>query len=172
MDVLNGTNSQMLSIMTGKSIRDEARAETTTFSMMDAVRATRLRWAGHILRMKQKPGHPPRLVQQALHHIFDNRAEGDLLMDAPHAETWEELQEMAEDRIEWRDKVNRIKFTVVTRNKNEQRKGKKARKRKGKKKGKGKHRAKDKTGKSRDTGGGKGKNKKDDDDDNDDWVCS
>ena len=91
------------------------------------------------------------------------------MMDAPHAETWEELQEMAEDRIEWRDKVNRIKFTVATRNKNEQRKGKKARKRKGKKKGKGKHRAKDKTGKSKDKGAGKGKNKKDDDDDSDDW---
>ena len=95
--------------------------------------------------------------------------EGDLLMDVPHTESWEELQEMAEDRIEWRDNVNRIKFTVATRNKNEQRKGKKARKRKGKKRGKGKHRVKDKTGKSRGTGGGKGKNKKGDDDDSDDW---
>ena len=107
--VLNGVNNQMLSIMTGKPIQDEARAETKTFNMLDAVRATRLRWAGHILHMKQKTVHPPSLVQQALHHIYDNRSEVDLLMGAPVTETWEELQELTEDRIDWRDRVNKIK---------------------------------------------------------------
>ena len=87
---LNGANSQMLSIMTGKTIREEAKEETKTFCIIGAIRATRLRWAGHILRMDSG-----RLIQAALQHIYEHRTQGDLLMDAPATATWQELKDMA-----------------------------------------------------------------------------
>ena len=58
---LNGTNATMLAYFTGKSIQEEATTETTTLDILSWIRARRLQWCDHILRL---PEH--RLVHQAL----------------------------------------------------------------------------------------------------------
>ena len=46
---INGANSQMLSVITGKTQREEASETTCSFNLVRAVRARRLQWLGHIL---------------------------------------------------------------------------------------------------------------------------
>ena len=65
------------------------------------IRSRRLKWVGHILRLSDK-----RLVKQTLKVIFDNRQEGDILMDVADDLTWVQLQKQAEDKDEWRRKVH------------------------------------------------------------------
>ena len=59
---------------------------------------------GHILRMD-----PNRFVSKALHHIAENREEGDLLMDAPRYHSWEELRSSAQNRDGWRRRVQLLR---------------------------------------------------------------
>ena len=61
---------------------------------------------GHILRLKDKD---KRLIKQTLKVIFDNRQEGDILMDVDENLTWEQLQHSARDRGGWRSKVHKLK---------------------------------------------------------------
>ena len=101
---LNDANAYMLSHITGKIKREEATTETTSFDIIAWIRARRLCWAGHILRLNEK-----RLVHQALHHIHDNPQPGDMLMDVPSGKTWELLKSLADDRDAWRSMVHALK---------------------------------------------------------------
>ena len=51
-------------------------------------------WVGHILRMD-----PDRMVHKALRHIYENRVEGDLLMDVPNKFSWVELKSLVANRV-------------------------------------------------------------------------
>ena len=101
---LRGANAFMLSHITGKTKREEARPETTSFDLVMWIRARRLKWAGHILRLDDK-----RLIKQTLRHIYSNPQEGDLLMDLPAHHDWNALQNFAEDRDKWRARVRSLK---------------------------------------------------------------
>ena len=75
-------NACMLSHITGRTIQEEANTTTTTFEIIVWIRAHRLQWLGHILCMQAD-----RLVHQAAHHIYENKRAGDMMMDAPAADS-------------------------------------------------------------------------------------
>ena len=79
---LNGANSQMVAQITKRTIREEASAATRSYDLVASIRAKRLKWLGFILRMEDG-----RLVKMAVQQMYDNRKEGDLLMDAPETKT-------------------------------------------------------------------------------------
>ena len=93
----------MLARITGRSFREEARTTTTSYDLLGRIRATRLRWLGHILREGEG-----RLIY---HAVKEQRAAGkfgDLLMDAPPHSSLYHLQLIAKDKDEWRRLVNAI----------------------------------------------------------------
>ena len=104
--LLNGANSQMVAIITDKTIREEATEATRTYDLVASIRATRLRWLGQILRMEED-----RLVKKAVKTLHQDRRVGDILIDAPKA-SWRELCIMAADEKGWQQKVNAIKDNV------------------------------------------------------------
>ena len=90
---LNGANSRLLARFTGKSAHEEAR--DPSHDMIKSIRARRLCWLGHILRMKDT-----RLVKvAALHQHYHNFA-GSLFLDAPNMGI-PELQKLVNKRKEW-----------------------------------------------------------------------
>ena len=101
---LVGANSRMLAWFTGKTIAQEARPATTSLNVISRIRARRLRWVGHLLRLG--PEYPP---YHALKVQHDMNKEGNILMDAPPHDTFEELTTIAEDRALWRERVNTIR---------------------------------------------------------------
>ena len=105
---INGANAYMLSHITGKTKREEATTATTTFNIIAWIRARRLKWVGHILRYDDK-----RLIKQTLRVIFDNRQEGDILMDVPET-SWDALLKAADDKNGWRQRVRAIKMEAKT----------------------------------------------------------
>ena len=74
-----------------------AGAQERTFDVVIWIRARRLQWVGHILRID-----PVRMVHQAAAYIHANRKEGDLMMDVPVRYSWPELIKMAANRDGWR----------------------------------------------------------------------
>ena len=106
---LNGANSQMVSIITGRSAHEEA-AEGKTFDLIRWIRARRLQWLGHILRMG-----PERQLKQAVYEMFRAPKEGDLLMDVPERNSWRCLCTYACDRDYWRARVRAMKQPQVSR---------------------------------------------------------
>ena len=86
---INGANNKMVSAITGRSVHDEARQEGKTYDLIAGMRATRMRWMGKILCMEDD-----RMVAKAVRMMFNDRKEGDLLMDTPAASSWQELQKM------------------------------------------------------------------------------
>ena len=90
---INGANAYMLSHITGKTKKEEATTSTTSFNILAWIRARRLRWVGHILRLPKRMKNGQlceRLIKQTLKVIFDNRQDGDILMDAEE-DCWEDM---------------------------------------------------------------------------------
>ena len=100
---LNGANAYMLSHITGNPRRQESTADTCTFNLLLWIRARRLRWLGHILRLQDE-----RLVKQAIKHIHGHRQDGDMLMDVDPSLSWEALVELARDKDGWRERVRKM----------------------------------------------------------------
>ena len=103
---LNGANSRMLSTITGKTQYEEASEGSRTVDLVRWIRARRLQWLGHILRMEDT-----RLIKKAVQHLFEEPAQvGDFLMDAPQVSSWDELCERAQHREAWRTRVRELKM--------------------------------------------------------------
>ena len=101
---INGFNSRCLHVISKKSYRDTA--VNPDFNLVLAIRKRRLRYAGHILRMS-----PDRLARQTLCAYMNGgigpRPEGSLLMDCPEL-SFQELTEIAQDRIRWSNLVTNL----------------------------------------------------------------
>ena len=74
--MLNGANSRMLARITRRTVHEEAAKDTQTFDVVRWIRARRMQWVGHILRID-----PERLVYKALYYEHTHRIDGGLLMD-------------------------------------------------------------------------------------------
>ena len=53
-----------------------------------------------------------RMVHIAVKKLYTNRLEGDLLMDAPESECWEDLVTQVKEEKNWRVEVKKIKDTI------------------------------------------------------------
>ena len=159
---LNGASSKMVSAITGRTVHEEAKSEGKTYDVVAGIRATRMRWLGQILRMDDG-----RMVLQAVKMMYDNRREGDLLMDAPVTSDWDELRSMAsaEKGKTWQQLVRQIKDVVsIQATKSGSKKGG-GKKRKSSKKRNGKQKKKkvsdgEKEGKERGDAGRRGSGKR------------
>ena len=89
---LNGANSRMVSVITGNTIHEEA-SNDKTFDLLMWIRARRLQWLGHILRLGTD-----RAIKHAAFAMYKDPQEGDLLMDAPKSSSWKELCTYAVNR--------------------------------------------------------------------------
>ena len=98
--MLNGANSQMLSRVTGRSVRDEARPNTTIYNLTLAIRKRRFRWLGDILRKYRGTDnilmHAVCIQDQTIKH-------GNLLIDSPRHESMDQLSQMAQDKAFWNE---------------------------------------------------------------------
>ena len=101
--MINGPNSRMVA---NRTPHEEAIAKSRTFDVVRWIRARRLQWVGHILRMDPVR---PRMVHKALKHISENRTKGDLLMDVPQQLSWEEMRKLTENRDGWRQRVQSLR---------------------------------------------------------------
>ena len=89
--------------MTKKTIPQEARPATWSYSLVKAIRKRRLKWVKEILR-----AGPTRLTYQAIEEQHRMTLPGNLLVDAPPYTTLEELAIVAKDQIQWKVLVNSI----------------------------------------------------------------
>ena len=105
---LNGANASMVSVITGRTIREEA-SDGKSFDLLRWIRARKLQWLGHILRMGRE-----RKLKQAVFVMFKAQQPGDLLMDAPKTNSWRELCTYACDRDYWRARVRALRQPRVT----------------------------------------------------------
>ena len=90
----------MLNIITGNTPHQEASKDSRTFDLLRWIRARRLQWLGHILRMSSE-----RKLKQAVFELYSSPKSGDLLMDAPKTRSWRELKAYAEDKEYWKARV-------------------------------------------------------------------
>ena len=105
---LNGANSSMVSVITGRTVREEA-TNGKTFDLVKWIRARKLQWLGHILRLG-----PERMIKQAIYEMYKAPQPGDMLMDAPATSSWRELCTYACDREYWRARVRAFRQPRVT----------------------------------------------------------
>ena len=94
---INGVNSKMLSLITKRSIHEEAR--TPTFDVVDSIKARRWEYLGHILRMDQN-----RALRRFVTELSPESApykQGSLMSETPFQNAAEMIQ-AAEDRKLWR----------------------------------------------------------------------
>ena len=94
---LNGANARCLSRITGRSIHEEASTRSRTFDLVAAIRRTRARWLGHILRMG-----PKRMLFRSAIRQHEMGQEGNLFMDVPHHLSITQTIALAQDRNEWK----------------------------------------------------------------------
>ena len=67
---INGANASMMSTITGNTPREEATKKTQTFDLVKWIRARRLQWLGHILRMG-----PERTLKRAIFVLWKDKRE-------------------------------------------------------------------------------------------------
>ena len=110
---LNGWNSRCTSIITGRSIREEATEPS--FALTKVIRASRLRWVGHVLRAEETY-----LVRKVLVGYLQDKTTGggqlpvgSLLMDCPAYEIADQLIKLAQDREEWNLWVNAVRQHII-----------------------------------------------------------
>ena len=103
MRTLNGANSQMLSRVTGKSVQQEARADTTSYDLLKHIRRMRIQWLGQILR-----SNSDNIVAQSVKVEMEMNSPGNILMDAPAHNNFHELVTLAIDKAFWREHVQSI----------------------------------------------------------------
>ena len=101
---LNGANTLMMAAITGNNPHQEASAKTRTFGIVMWIRAWRLQWLGHILRMGDE-----RLLKRDIFGMFKERQDGDILMDTPSHNSWRELKKYVMDRDYWRVRVRSMR---------------------------------------------------------------
>ena len=105
---LNGANAQMMSVISGKTPHQEASPKRRSFDIVRWIRARRLTWLGHILRLGTE-----RTIKHAVYEILKHRTEGDLLMDAPRYNSWRHLCTQACDRDFWRMCARALKQMAI-----------------------------------------------------------
>ena len=108
------------------------------------------------------------MLSRAVKTLYENPAEGDLLMDAPDSSSWTQLRKMAKDKKAWTQAVRKIKdgIYVRTRGKKYKRKGKQPQKVKKKKTKK----TEDKKNETKKTASsGKDKKQEDEDSEDEEW---
>ena len=98
MRQINGANSKMLSHITNRSIKTEARPQTTSLNLVRKIRIRRYRWLGHILRTPTT-----RLIHVALEAQLQQRSPGNLFLDAPPFRDLDDLRNLAKDRAGWQE---------------------------------------------------------------------
>ena len=101
---LNGANARMVSVITDRTVHQEASPKTHTFDLVRWIRARRLQWVGHILRLGRD-----RKIKQAMYEMFTAPQPGDLLMDIPKCNSWRMLCTYACDREYWRERVRAMR---------------------------------------------------------------
>ena len=101
---LNDANAQMLSIITGNTPHKEVSKDSCTFDLLRWIRARRLQWLGHILRMRSE-----RKLKQAVFELYSSPKPDDLLMDAPKTRSWRELKTYSEDKEYWKIRRTRVR---------------------------------------------------------------
>ena len=106
---LNGANAKMVARITGQTPKQEATTGTRTFDVVKRIRARRFKWLGEILRMDDE-----RMVKKAVRVIFDNRQEGDLLMDVPDDMGWDELVGWVRDQSAWKNRYLNIRSSNIS----------------------------------------------------------
>ena len=94
----------MLSRITGQSIREEARSNTTSYNLVCSIRRRRLKWLDKILR-----GGEGKLVYNAILDQYQMGRPGSLLMDAPPHSSVTELQFLSQDKKAWNRHVLSIR---------------------------------------------------------------
>ena len=95
--MLNSTNSKQLSLITKRSIHEEAK--TPTLNVLKMIKHRRIEYLGHILRMD-----PNRTLRRFLLEFSAKQApfhQGSLMSEVPFR-TLDEMVEAAEDRKAWR----------------------------------------------------------------------
>ena len=103
---LNGWNSRCLSILTGRTVAEEAgsRNATPTFDLVSHLRVRRLQWVGHILRQPEE-----RLLRKVVVGL-EIRKKGSLLMDIPNdIRSMDDLIDCAMDRQKWQIEVGALR---------------------------------------------------------------
>jgi len=118
MKMLGGFNAKCLSVITGKSIRDE-RVQPSV-DLIRLLRVRRLRWLGHILRLDDE-----RLLRRTMMASMQQPyPEGSILMDAPPHDSWADLERLAgcdndngghggENHREWSEMVRNFENDYV-----------------------------------------------------------
>ena len=106
MAKINGWNARCLSILSGRSVHEEARWPSV--DLVSALRVRRLSWLGHILRRDDT-----RLTKRVLMLSQQPYRDGSLMMDAPPHASMDELQEIAQDRGEWTNIVNALERRLL-----------------------------------------------------------
>ena len=98
MRKLNGCNSQMLARITGNTVHSEARSTTSSFDLVKHVRVRLLRWLGEILRGNTGDPNTDRLLFKAVKTQYTMNCPGNLFMDVPSHENFNELIHFTRDK--------------------------------------------------------------------------
>ena len=100
--MLRNWNAKCLSIITGRSVREETIEPS--FNLLYHLRSRRLRWLGHILRMEDS-----RLLRAVVCSAQQPYPAGSIFMDAPPHSSMDHLVKLAGRKKSWSRMVKRLK---------------------------------------------------------------